>query len=53
MGRRLQLWQELKELLTLQEWSRWCIMGDFNAVLSSEERKGVASVVNLEGMSDF
>lgn len=34
-------------------WSQIMHYGDFNSILSSEERKGIASEINLEGMSEF
>lgn len=41
-GKR-QLWDELRRLKEDSEEGIWCVAGDFNAVLYSEERRGISS----------
>ncbi|XP_057415016.1 uncharacterized protein LOC130709903 [Lotus japonicus] len=43
MHEKIQQWEELVTLKTSFPTYRWCILGDFNSVRSSEERRGSAA----------
>ncbi|GAU10348.1 hypothetical protein TSUD_422720, partial [Trifolium subterraneum] len=47
---RVRLWQELSGVLQLHGQTAWCVLGDFNAIRSSEERK--SRVRRLEVLSE-
>ena len=34
------LWQQLDVLSNLDQQTPWCVVGDFNTILSSNEKKG-------------
>lgn len=41
LGRKKRLWEELENHMFGRGGDRWCIMGDFNSVKDSREKKGV------------
>jgi hypothetical protein len=47
---RVRLWQELSGVLQHHGQTAWCVLGDFNAIRSSEERK--SRVRRLEVLSE-
>ena len=48
------MWEDL-QLISQHMTEAWCIMGDFNAILHKEDRRGGNDVLNTEirEMADF
>lgn len=51
-GKR-RLWEDLKSAKSRLEYGLWCIVGDFNAVCNSRERKGVGLYLGSQEVSEL
>lgn len=52
-GEKRELWRSVTEKMAGREEELWCICGDFNAIRSENERRGVASGSRRKEMKDF
>lgn len=51
--RKQQLWTDLIDVMQARGGELWCVMGDFNSVLSLEERKGAPGGTYAEDVECF